>query len=142
LSDNMTIHIPSYNFFGSGFKLRAAITLACQCAFVLYGYDQGVFSGIVDNEDFLKQFGHPSAGLEGIIVSIYNLGAFSGCVIAFMICEWTGRRLAMWIAICFIIVGGILQATAFTVPHLMIARYITGIGTGMYMGNSESRNGT
>lgn len=124
------MQIPTYDFFGSGFKLRAAITLVCQLSFTLYGYDQGVFSGIVDNEDFLRQFGYPNAGLEGIIVSVYNLGAFSGCIIAFMVCERTGRRLAMWIAMCFIIVGAILQTTAFTVPHLIIGRYITGIGTG------------
>ncbi|KAK9779799.1 putative Myo-inositol transporter 1 [Seiridium cardinale] len=127
----MPIHMPHYNIFGTGFRLRAAITIACQCAFVLFGYDQGVFGGIVGNENFLDQFGHPSPSLEGIIVSIYNLGAFSGCILAFLVCDRTGRRMAMWIAMCFIIVGAILQASAFTVPHLMIARYITGIGTGI-----------
>lgn len=37
---------PHYNWFGRGFKLRAAITIACQMAFVLFGYDQGVFGGM------------------------------------------------------------------------------------------------
>lgn len=110
------------NWFGRGFKLRAAITIACQMvgntlirlqcvcgltvsqAFILFGYDQGVFSGIVGNEDWLETFGYPDSALEGIIVSIYNLGAFSGCIVAFVICEKTGRRLAMWIAMGFIIV--------------------------------------
>lgn len=27
-------------WFGRGFRLRAAITIACQLAFVLFGYDQ------------------------------------------------------------------------------------------------------
>lgn len=35
--------------------------------------DQGVFSGVVTNADWLETFGHPGSGLEGIIVSIYNL---------------------------------------------------------------------
>lgn len=35
--------------------------------------DQGVFSGVVTNTDWLETFGHPGSGLEGIIVSIYNL---------------------------------------------------------------------
>jgi hypothetical protein len=39
------IKLPKYNWFGRGFKLRAAITIACQMAFVLFGYDQGVFGG-------------------------------------------------------------------------------------------------
>lgn len=37
---------PHYNWYGRGFKLRAAITIACQMAFILFGYDQGVFSGM------------------------------------------------------------------------------------------------
>ena len=95
---------PHFNWFGRGFKLRAAITIACQLAFVLFGYDQGVFSGIVGNEDFLNTFNHPSPGLEGIIVSIYNLGCFTGCILSFIFCERTSRRLAMWIAMIWIIV--------------------------------------
>lgn len=96
------------------------------------------------------QFGHPGPSLEGIIVSIYNLGCFSGCILSFIFCEKTGRRLAMWIAMVFIIVsiasrscltrtglnytlqvGAALQTSAFTVPHIMIARFVTGIGTGI-----------
>jgi MFS family permease len=74
-------------------------------AFILFGYDQGVFSGIVGNADFLATFGHPSAALEGIIVSIYNLGCFTGCILTFLYCERTGRKWAMWIAMCWIIVS-------------------------------------
>lgn len=37
----------------------------------------------------------------------------------------------MWFAMGWIIVGAALQCTAFSVPQLMIARYITGIGTGI-----------
>ncbi|KAJ4349572.1 uncharacterized protein N0V89_008188 [Didymosphaeria variabile] len=122
---------PHFNWYGRGFKLRAAITIACQMAFILFGYDQGVFGGIVGNPHFLDTFNHPAPGLEGIIVSIYNLGCFTGCVLAFFFCEKTGRRLAMWIAMVWIIVGAILQTTAYSVPHLMIARFITGIGTGI-----------
>jgi MFS family permease len=99
------IKLPKFNLFGRGFKLKAAITIACQLAFVLFGYDQGVFGGIVGNQNFLETFDHPSPGLEGIIVAIYNLGCFTGCILSFIFCEQTGRRLAMWIAMVFIIVG-------------------------------------
>jgi MFS family permease len=85
----------------------------------------------VGNPDFLDTFGHPSPALEGIIVSIYNLGCFTGCILSFIFCEKTGRRLAMWIAMVWIIVGAILQTTAYSVPHMMVARFITGIGTGI-----------
>ncbi|CAK4030376.1 Myo-inositol transporter 1 [Lecanosticta acicola] len=120
-----------YNLFGRGRALQVAITISCQLAFILFGYDQGVFSGIVGNADWLDTFGHPGSALEGIIVSIYNLGAFSGCILAFIWGERFGRRLCMWVAMGWIIVGAILQATSYSVPQILIARYVTGIGTGI-----------
>lgn len=120
-----------FNLFGRGLKLQIAITVACQLAFILFGYDQGVFSSIVTDADWLDTFGNPGTGLEGIIVSIYNLGAFSGCILTFFFGEKFGRRLCMWIAMSWIIVGAILQCTSYSVPQILIARYITGIGTGI-----------
>lgn len=125
------LRLPKLYSFPRGRASRIAITIGCQLAFVLFGYDQGVFSGIVGNADWNEQFGYPQSSFEGIIVSIYNLGAFSGCIICFAFCERWGRRMSMFIAMLFIIVGGALQSCAYTVPHLMIARYITGLGTGI-----------
>jgi len=123
--------MPRLNMFGRGRPLQIAIMVTCQLAFILFGYDQGVFSGIVGNPDWLETFGHPGSGLEGIIVSIYNLGAFSGCIVAFLFGEKLGRRLSMWLAMVFIIIGAILQTTSYSVPQILVARYITGIGTGI-----------
>ncbi|KAE8336660.1 hypothetical protein BDV24DRAFT_168091 [Aspergillus arachidicola] len=90
------------NMFGTGFTLQAAIWAACGMAFILFGYDQGVFSGIVENEDFLDTMG-----------------------------DWLGRRKAMWLAMVWVIIGATLQTSAFSVPHLMVGRFVTGIGTGI-----------
>ncbi|OAA56269.1 myo-inositol transporter 1 [Niveomyces insectorum RCEF 264] len=120
-----------FNMFGRGRPLRFAVTIACQITFILFGYDQGVFSGIVGDKDFLNTFGNPNSGLEGIIVSIYNLGCFAGCGLAFLFAERTGRRRALWFAMGFIVVGASLQASAFTVPHIMVARFVTGLGSGI-----------
>lgn len=68
------------------------------------GYDQGVFSGIVENENFLEHMAHPNDSLMGIIVSIYNLGCFAGCVVNFLVAERLGRRRAMWVAMLWVIV--------------------------------------
>lgn len=56
---------------------------------------------------------------------------FSGCVLNFIVGEKIGRRKSMWLAMAFVIVGATLQTSAFSVPHLMVARFITGIGTGI-----------
>jgi len=70
---------------------------------VLFGYDQGVFSGIVGNQDWKDVFHNPGSALEGIIVSIYNLGAFAGCIVTFFIAERLGRRMCMWFAMIWIV---------------------------------------
>ncbi|KAL2860809.1 uncharacterized protein BJX67DRAFT_386310 [Aspergillus lucknowensis] len=92
------------NLFGTGRSLQAAIWTACGMAFILFGYDQGVFSGIVENENFLEHMSHPNDSLMGIIVSIYNLGCFTGCLINFAIADKLGRRRAMWVAMVWVIV--------------------------------------
>ena len=94
------------NWFGRGVSLQIAISAVCTVAFILFGYDQGVFSGIVGAEDFLTTVNHPDPSLLGIIVSIYNLGCFTGCIINFLIGDRLGRRMKMWIAMGFVIVSG------------------------------------
>ena len=69
------------------------------------GYDQGVFSGIIENENFLHAMGQPNDSLMGIIVSIYNLGCFSGCILNFVTGDLLGRRCSMWFAMGWIIVS-------------------------------------
>ena len=69
--------------------------------------------------------------IYSIIVSIYNLGCFSGYIVNFLMGNWLGRRRAMWFAMVWIIVGATLQTSAFSVPRLMIGRFVTGIGTGI-----------
>ncbi|KAH7244805.1 general substrate transporter [Fusarium solani] len=118
-------------WFGRGKKLQLAVTSCCLCAFVLYGYDQGVFGGILENEDWLRQFNHPGDTLTGFITSSYNLGCLVGCFANFFVGEKLGRRRTIWLAMGWIIVGAALQTTAFTRGHLIVGRIVTGVGTGL-----------
>ncbi|KAF2488091.1 putative MFS sugar transporter [Neohortaea acidophila] len=120
-----------YDIFGRGLKLQIAITLTCQIAFIFFGYDQGVFSGIVTNTNWKQTFSNPTSSIEGIIVSIYNLGAFAGCILTFVWGEKCGRRLCMWIAMGWILVGAALQASSYSRAQILVARFVTGIGTGI-----------
>ncbi|EQB56561.1 hypothetical protein CGLO_03418 [Colletotrichum gloeosporioides Cg-14] len=114
-----------------GKSVQAGITVCCLIAFVLFGYDQGVFGGILHNDDWLRQFDHPSDTLTGFIVSCYNLGCLGGCVLNFFFGDILGRRRAIWLAMGLVVIGATLQTTAFHVPHLIIGRVITGLGTGI-----------
>jgi len=117
--------------YGRGKPLRAAIATCCLAAFLFFGYDQGVFSGILQNEDWLNRFGHPNDTETGIIVSSYCLGALCGCVLNFFVGDYFGRRRMIWMAMGFIIVGAVLQTSAYSLPHLIVGRIVTGIGTGI-----------
>ncbi|KAK7228166.1 hypothetical protein V2G26_000336 [Clonostachys chloroleuca] len=118
-------------WFGRGKKLQLAVTSCCLCAFILYGYDQGVFGGILENEDWLEQFGRPGDTLTGFITSSYNLGCLIGCFANFVVGEKLGRRRTIWLAMVWILIGAALQATAFNRGHLIAGRIITGVGTGL-----------
>lgn len=49
----------------------------------------------------------------------------------FFIGNTLGRRKVMWLAASIIIIGAVLQASAYSVPHLIIGRIVTGVGTGL-----------
>ncbi|KAJ6439838.1 Sugar transporter STL1 [Purpureocillium lavendulum] len=119
------------SWLGRGRSLQAGITVCCLVAFVLFGYDQGVFGGILQNADWLDQFAHPSDIRTGIIVSCYNLGCLTGCIVNFCVGEHLGRRRTIWLAMAIVIVGATLQTSAFNVAHLVVGRIVTGIGTGI-----------
>ncbi|KAH7123062.1 general substrate transporter [Dactylonectria macrodidyma] len=116
---------------GRGKSLQFGVTACCLIAFLLFGYDQGVFGGILQNESWLNQFDHPNDTKTGIIVSCYNLGCLVGCVINFVVGDTLGRRRTIWLAMGFVVIGAVLQTTAYSVPHLVIGRVVTGFGTGI-----------
>jgi hypothetical protein len=65
------------NCYGRGAPLRWAVYAACLSAFVFFGYDQGVLSGLLENTYFQEQFGDPEPVVIGITVASY--------------CEWQLR---------------------------------------------------
>lgn len=117
--------------YGSGRPMQAAIYTVCLSAFLFFGYDQGVFGGILQNNYWLEQFDHPSPSVTGITTASYCLGAFFGCVTNFFIGDILGRRRMIWLSMGLIIVGATLQCSAYALAHLIVGRVITGLGTGI-----------
>lgn len=72
--------------------------------------------------------GYPGTSLLGIIVSICNLGCFTGWLINMYLGGILGRKRSIWLGLVIIIVGAIIQ-TSYTVAQLMIGRFLTGMGT-------------
>ncbi|EXK78978.1 hypothetical protein FOQG_16387 [Fusarium oxysporum f. sp. raphani 54005] len=122
---------PFTGWMGHGIRLQAGISGTCLLSFVLFGYDQGVFGGILQNSHWKDQFGDPNDVMTGIIVSSYTLGCIGGCVINFLVGEFLGRRKAIGLGMILIIIGAVLQACSFNLPELFAGRVITGLGTGL-----------
>jgi len=68
--------------------------------------------------------------LLGISVASYNLGCFLGSIIALFIGNPLGRKRMIMLGTSVMIVGAILQSSAFTIEHFIVGRIITGLGNG------------
>lgn len=74
---------------------------------------------------------HPSTGMQGNLTSVYNLGCFVGALSTIWIGDRLGRPKTILIGSSIIAVGGLLQATSYSVPQMMAGRIVAGSGTGM-----------
>ncbi|KAF8881587.1 general substrate transporter [Infundibulicybe gibba] len=114
-------------YFGmTGTQLNIWVTVACTTAMTLFGYDQGVFGGIIVTPDFLETMGNPDPNLQGTIVSLYDIGCFFGAMATFAFGERYGRKKTFLVGVVIMSIGAILQTSAFTVSQMIVARIITG----------------
>ncbi|KAG6827436.1 hypothetical protein H0H92_011790 [Tricholoma furcatifolium] len=115
----------------TGTRLNAWVAVACVTAMTLFGYDQGVFGGIIVTKDFLDTMGNPDPTLQGTIVSLYDIGCFFGAIAAFIFGERLGRKKTLLAGVIVMSVGAIMQTAAYSVPQMIVARLITGLGNGL-----------
>ena len=116
--------------FLRGHLLVAAITSACSSGFLLFGYDQGVMSGIVISHYWLSSMGMPSTLMIGTITALYDVGAFLGAISAAFTAESLGRKQTLLLGAASVIVGAILMGCSYERVQFMVARVITGVGIG------------
>jgi sugar porter (SP) family MFS transporter len=101
---------------------------------VLYGYNQGMFSGILQMPSFGKQTdGYVNnATQKGWLTAILELGAWFGAVMSGFVAEAASRKYGILISTAVFIVGVVIQITAIAGGHeeILAGRFITGIGVG------------
>ncbi|KAJ6073400.1 hexose carrier protein [Penicillium canescens] len=114
-----------------GSLLTACITFACGSGFALFGYDQGVFGGFLQNDSFVKTFNSPDSTLQGQITATYDLGCFFGALFAMWFGDKSGRKRTIFWGCVTLIIGATIQATSFHVSQMIVGRFIAGIGNGM-----------
>ena len=96
----------------------------------LFGYDQGVMSGIITGPYFRDYFNQPSRAEIGTMVAILEIGAFIASLSVGRIGDMIGRRKTILYGAMVFFVGGMLQTFANGMPMMMIGRIIAGLGVG------------
>ncbi|GAA5864848.1 hypothetical protein JCM5296_005972 [Sporobolomyces johnsonii] len=134
--------IPTY-MGACGNKLTWLITVAASCGFGLFGYDQGVMSGIISAPQFIRTFpacdpavqgAYKASILQAFYVAIYEIGCLAGAIFALMFGDRLGRRKMMFCGACILTLGVLIQVTSFdghwAGGQFIIGRIVTGLGTG------------
>ncbi|KAF2094294.1 sugar transporter STL1 [Rhizodiscina lignyota] len=120
-----------------GRYLRAAVMTCAGFGYALFGYDQGVLSGLLLMEQFVSQYklvnadGSSKAAVVANIVALYEIGCAVGALSVMPLGERLGRKRAMYLGCSIMIVGALIQTTSYNVPQLIAGRIITGVGNGI-----------
>ncbi|RAL65904.1 hypothetical protein DID88_005566 [Monilinia fructigena] len=120
-------------YFGMrGAWLTFWVTVACATDMTLFGYDQGVFGGVIVTEDFLNTLNlNGKTALVGTITALYDIGCFVGAIAAVAFGERLGRKNTILVGTTIMTIGAILQIASFDVPTMIAGRIVAGIGNGM-----------
>jgi MFS family permease len=129
--------VPTY-WGASGRSLQLLVTIVAVTDFLLFGYDQGVMSGIISAPAFTSAFPEVKDDdtYEGFVVSIYAVGCFLGACFIFLFGDKLGRRKSIFLGAIIMIVGVVIQVASVPVgggatAQFIIGRCITGIGNGI-----------
>ncbi|SCV72952.1 BQ2448_6877 [Microbotryum intermedium] len=146
--------VPTYGGL-MGDKLIWAITASASCGFGLFGYDQGVMSGIISAPQFFRVLptlspevsgDYQSSVLQAFIVAIYEapilrrfgllqIGCLAGAIFALGFGDRLGRRKMMVTGVAIMCIGVIIQITTMkdhsAFAQFTIGRIVTGLGNGM-----------
>ncbi|KAK8064419.1 high-affinity glucose transporter [Apiospora phragmitis] len=120
------------------FKVFRIAAFAC-IGGVLYGYNQGMFSGLLTMPAFEQHMGEyapldPTADQtkKGWLTAILELGAWIGTLLSGFLAESISRKYGILVATTVFVIGVIIQATAqsSTYHGILGGRFITGMGVG------------
>ncbi|CAI4211669.1 unnamed protein product [Parascedosporium putredinis] len=138
--DVQTSDVGVPTFWGtSGRRLQMMVTAVATTDFLLFGYDQGVMSGIITAEAFTHDFPEvvsEGSAYEGFVTSIYAVGCLFGALFILGFGDHLGRRMSIYLGAVVMIIGVIIQIACVpvsggTTAQFIIGRCITGVGNGI-----------
>ncbi|KFZ10148.1 hypothetical protein V501_05333 [Pseudogymnoascus sp. VKM F-4519 (FW-2642)] len=136
-----TVYIPRYPKWMVGKRLLWATCLFGSLGDALFGYDQGIMSGLLVNEVFVKRFFGAYGGLHGnadtvnpsligITVSCLQLAAAIGSLLAGVLGDIMGRKRCVRVGGFIYLSMAFVQAFAPNLACFIAGRTIQGLGVG------------
>lgn len=97
----------------------------------LFGYEQGVCSGILTFVTFNMFFHNPTATEIGLVISILEIGAMISSLLVSKISDTVGRKRTILLGTVIFMVGGTLQSFAPNMWVFGVGRVFSGFGVGI-----------
>lgn len=113
-----------------GQKLIYFLSVFVSLGVFIFGYDQGVMSGIITGPFFRDYFNQPGSAEIGTMVAILEIGAFISSLSVGRIGDLLGRRKTIFYGAVIFVLGGACQAFATGMPMMMVGRLVAGLGVG------------
>ncbi|KAJ7596906.1 general substrate transporter [Mycena floridula] len=114
-----------------GQPLLYAISIFASLGVFLFGYDQGVMSGIITGDHFLAYFGAPQAAEIGMMVAVLEIGAFITSLAAGKVGDMAGRKATLFMGAVVFTIGGAVQTFATGFWVMIAGRIVSGFGVGL-----------
>ncbi|KAF8167791.1 hypothetical protein B0H34DRAFT_683053 [Crassisporium funariophilum] len=114
-----------------GRPLLYGISVFASLGVFLFGYDQGVMSGIITGTYFRKYFDYPGPFEIGTMVAVLEVGAFITSVAAGRIGDMIGRKGTLGVGAVIFTIGGAIQTFTIGFWSMVVGRIISGFGVGL-----------
>ncbi|EIN14124.1 general substrate transporter [Punctularia strigosozonata HHB-11173 SS5] len=114
-----------------GQPLLYAISIFASVGVFLFGYDQGVMSGVITGPHFRKFFGSPGPFQIGTMVAVLEVGAFVTSIAAGRIGDVYGRRGTLFAGAVVFSLGGVIQTFTTGFKIMVVGRIVSGFGVGL-----------
>ncbi|KAJ7456735.1 hypothetical protein B0H11DRAFT_2243903 [Mycena galericulata] len=122
-----------------GPSLLYAISIFASLGVFLFGYDQGVMSGIITGPYFIEYFNAPGSVKIGSMVAVLEVGYSSSALAlsemtslaAGRIGDIIGRKGTLFIGAVVFTVGGAIQTFTTSFGVMVLGRVISGFGVGL-----------
>ncbi|KAI0364809.1 AmMst-1 [Pilatotrama ljubarskyi] len=120
---------------------RVVMTAFAAFGGILFGYDTGTISGILQMDDWMRTFGEPdkssatgysvSTSRESLIVSILSAGTFLGALAGAIAADILGRRMSILLSCVVFCLGVSLQTAGTNLVTFVVGRFFAGLGVGL-----------